>query len=271
VTQDYPIRTSAAEVARLHMQSDLLRADADAMLEQIGVEPGWRCLDLCCGVGGITDVLSRRVGPMGTVLGADVDAAKLAVARDWALASGLRNVAFEQADAFATGFAPGTFDLVHCRFALSIIPNGLGILDHMLTLVRPGGIVFVEESNAHTMECAPPHPAWDRLLAAMVEVLVKNGANPRLGPSLYAIFRAKGLTELRVQPCLYALHAGDPMTMHLPATMESMREAALALGMFTGAEFDELLARLREHLSRPDTLTLTYTTVQVVGRAPEPR
>ena len=264
----YPIKTSAEEVARLHMQSDLFRADADAMLERIGVRPGWRCLDLCCGVGGIIDVLSRRVGPTGTVVGADVDAAKLEAARDWALASRLQNVAFERADAFATGFPEKSFDLVHCRFALSIIPNGLGILDHMLTLVRPGGIVFVEESNVHTMECIPPHPAWDRLLAAMVEILVKNGANPRLGPKLYAIFRAKGLTELRVRPCLHALHAGDPMTMHLPATMESMREAALALGLFTGTEFDELVVRLRQHLAKPDTLTMTYTTVQVVGKVP---
>jgi ubiquinone/menaquinone biosynthesis C-methylase UbiE len=252
------------------MQADLFRPDAEAMLERIGVEPGWRCLDLCCGVGGITDILSRHAGPTGTVLGADADAAKLAVARDWALANGLQNVTFEHADAFATGLAPASFDLVHCRFALSVIPNGAAILDHMLALVRPGGIVFVQESNARTMECSPPHPAWDRLLAAMIETFARNGADVLLGPRLYAMFVARGLTELRVRPCLRALRADDPMTMHLPATVESMREAILALGTFTAGELDELLARLREHLSKPETLTLSYTMVQVVGRVPGP-
>lgn len=271
MVQDYPIKTSAAEVARLRMQADLFRADADAMLERIGVGPGWRCLDLCCGVGGITDVLSRRVGPEGAVLGADVDAAKLAIARDWALANGLRNVAFERANAFATGLPAASFDLVHCRFALSVIPNGTGILDHMITLARPGGIVFVQESNARTMECSPPHPAWDRLLAAMVETFTRNGADVLLGPRLYAMFLARGLTELRVRPCLQALHAGDPMSMHLPATVEGMRESILALGTLASAELDELLAHLREHLSKPDTLTLSYTMVQVVGRTPVKR
>jgi ubiquinone/menaquinone biosynthesis C-methylase UbiE len=271
VKNRYPIQTSAAEVARLRMQSDLFRAEAEAMLEDLGVEPGWRCLDLCCGVGGITDVLSRRVGPAGAVLGADADAAKLAVARDWALAGGLRNVSFEQADAFATGFAPASFDLVHCRFALSVIPAGTKILDHMLTLARPGGIVFVQESNARTMECSPPHPAWDRLLAAMFETFAKNGADVMLGPKLYAMFRARGLTELRMRPCLRALHAGDPMTMHLPATVEGMRESILALGTFTAGELDELLGRLREHLARPDAVTISYTMMQVAGRVPGPR
>ncbi|MEW6687854.1 MAG: methyltransferase domain-containing protein [Pseudomonadota bacterium] len=266
----YPIKTSAAEVARLRMQSDLFRADADAMLEGIGVGPGWRCLDLCCGVGGITDVLSHRVGPTGKVLGADVDAAKLAVARDWALANGLQNVAFERADAFATGLPPASFDLVHCRFALSVIPNGTRVLDHMVTLARPGGIVFAQESNARTMECSPPHPAWDRLLAAMMETFARNGADVLLGPRLYAMFLARGLTELRVRPCLRALRAGDPMMMHLPATVEGMRESILALGTLAAGELDELLCRLREHLSRPDTLTISYTMVQVVGRIPAP-
>ena len=271
MVQDYPIKTSAAEVARLRMQADLFRADADTMLRRIGSGAGLRCLDLCCGVGGITDVLSRWVGPTGTVLGADLDAAKLAVAKDWALANGLQNVAFERADAFATGFSAASFDLVHCRFALSVIPNGTGILDHMITLARPGGIVFVQESNAGTMECSPPHPAWNRLLATMVETFAKNGADVLLGPKLYAMFLAKGLIEVRVQPCLQALHAGDPMSMHLPATVEGMREAILSLGTLAAAELDDLLERLREHLSKPGTLTLSYTMVQVVGRIPVER
>ena len=54
--KDYPIKTSKHEVARLRMQSDLFRADAESMLDRIGVGLGWRCLDLCCGVGGITPV-----------------------------------------------------------------------------------------------------------------------------------------------------------------------------------------------------------------------
>ena len=50
---DYPIERRAGEVERLRIQSDALAADTEAMLERIGVRPGWRCLDLGCGPGGI--------------------------------------------------------------------------------------------------------------------------------------------------------------------------------------------------------------------------
>jgi ubiquinone/menaquinone biosynthesis C-methylase UbiE len=267
--QDYPIKTSEQEMARLRMQSDLFRADTESMLDRIGVGLEWRCLDLCCGVGGITDLLSRRVGTEGSVIGADVDSAKLTVAGDWARANGLGNVRFEQADAFATGFPEASFDLVHSRFALSVIPDGTGILDHMLTLVRPGGIVFVEEVNVQTMECAPTDPVWDRALALLVDTFANIGADVYLGPKLYGMFHSIGLTELRVRPCLHALRAGDPMMMHLPGTVEGMRDAILSLGTVTAAALDQIVERLREHLSRPDTLTISYSMVQVVGRVPE--
>lgn len=267
-SKEYPIATSTHEIERLRMQSDLFRGDAESMLERIGVGLGWRCLDLCCGVGGITDLLSGRVGPDGTVIGADSDAAKLAVARDWAAANGLDNIRFEQADAFATGLPEASFDLVHSRFALSVIPNGLGIFDHMLTLVRPGGIVFVEEANVRTMECAPPDPVWNRALEVAVDTFASVGADVFLGPKLYAVFRAAGLTDLRVRPCLHALTAGDPMMMHLPHTMEGMRDAILSTGELTAGELDHMVAHLREHLSKPDTLTISYSMVQVVGGVP---
>ena len=269
VAQDYPIKTSEREVARLRMQSDLFRADAELMLDRIGVGLGWRCLDLCCGVGGITDLLSRRIGTEGTVTGADIDSTKLAVACDWAVANGLDNARFERADAFATEFPKASFDLVHCRFALGVIPNGKEILNHMVTLVRPGGIVFVEEANVRTMECSPPDPIWDQMLALTVDTFAKIGADVHLGPKLYRVFRTIGLTDLRVRPCLHALRAGDPMMMHLPDTLEGMRDAILSVGALTTIELDHMVNHLREHLSKPGALTISYSMVQVVGKVPE--
>ncbi len=143
MSQGYPVPASEAEVARLRMQSDLFRDDAESMLDRIGVRPGWRCLDLCCGVGGITDLLSRRVGLDGEVIGLDRDASMLEVARDWARANLLDNVRYLEGDAFDSGLPPASFDLVHTRFALGVIPNGARMLDPILTLVRPGGALRV--------------------------------------------------------------------------------------------------------------------------------
>lgn len=265
----YPISTSADEVRRLDMQAALFRADAAAMLERIDVRPGWRALDLCCGIGGITDLLSAKVGPTGAVVGADVDAAKLAYAREWTARQKLDNVEFVEVDAFRTGLPERSFDLVHCRFALSVIPDGRAILDQMLTLVRPGGVVAVEEANIRTMQCVPDNKDWRRAVKLLHETFAANGADVELGPKLYAIFQTKGLRDIDVRPCLHALTAADPMTMHVPSTLAAMRDNILSLGRIEADALDHLIQRLYTHLSKPETLTISFAMVQVTARAPE--
>ena len=51
------------------------------MLDRFGPMQGWTCLDVGCGPGGITHLLSERVGASGRVVGLDTDAEFLAHAR----------------------------------------------------------------------------------------------------------------------------------------------------------------------------------------------
>src|SRR4051794_10145908 len=83
----YPIERRAGEIERLHIQSAAFARDVEVMLDLIGVDKGWSCLDLGCGPGGITAPLSRRVGPTGRVIGLDKDAQFLEYARARAAAN----------------------------------------------------------------------------------------------------------------------------------------------------------------------------------------
>lgn len=268
MSEGYPLPASETEVARLRMQSDLFRGDAESMLDRIGVQLGWRCLDLCCGVGGITDLLSRRVGLNGEVIGLDADSWKLEVARDWARMNLLDNVRYIEGDAFDTGLTPASFDLVHTRFALGVIPNGVRMLDHILSLVRPGGVVFLEEADIGTLLCVPGHPAWDRAVDAMTRVFDQVGADLELGRKLFGMLQRGGLRELRVRPCVHALRAGEPMMLHIPTTLDVMRDSVLSLELMSAPEMDRVLAALRRHLSEPETLMISYGMIQVAGRVP---
>ncbi len=264
----YPIKTTADEYMRLAIQSDLMRQDARDMLARIGDGRGQRVLDLCCGTGGITDVLSEWVGPGGTVLGGDLDAAKLAYASQWAEQLGLSNVTYEEVNAFQSGLPAQSFDLVHTRFALSVIQDGLGILDHMLTLVKPGGLVCVQEVNATSMECDPPNDDWDRAAQLCRDTFARVGANVSMGASLRRKFLELGLRGPIMKLCVHAQTSDDPMTMHVPLTLAAMRETIVSQGLMDGDELDALITRVADHLARPDTTSITFTMVQVTGRAP---
>src|SRR5690242_4219585 len=104
------ILANAAEAERLRVQASVWEADVEALLDQIGVQPGWICADLGCGALGILGPLSRRVGPHGRVVGVDTDERLLAHARAYIDQQGLQNVELLQRDARETGLPRDSFD-----------------------------------------------------------------------------------------------------------------------------------------------------------------
>ena len=65
----YLLGRGEAEEARLKRQIADLAPNSDAQFEKIGINAGERILDLGCGTGGALHLLSKRVGPTGSVLG----------------------------------------------------------------------------------------------------------------------------------------------------------------------------------------------------------
>jgi hypothetical protein len=144
----------------------------------------------------------------------------------------------------------------------------MAILDHMLSLIRPGGLIFLEEVNTHTMQCFPKTQDWDRALAVMKDTFNTIGADTEIGPYLREVLLRKGLNRLTVKPRVHALTCADPMTMHLPLTLNAMSDTIASLGLMQKRDLELLVERLADHLARPETLTLSFTMVQLAGCMP---
>ena len=143
---NYPIETRDGEVERLHIQGETMAPETERMLDLIGVSQGWSCLDFGCGPRGITDVLSRRVGATGRVVGLDMNAAFLEYAR----ANAADHAEFVLGDAYSPELAQGSFDLVHMRFVAGTSGKPERLLQEAIKLARPGGIVALQEPDGST-------------------------------------------------------------------------------------------------------------------------
>jgi len=259
---NYPLEHRAGEIERLLVQSQAMAPDAMAMLDSFGSMTGWNCLDIGCGPGGITDLLSARVGPSGRVIGLDMNAGFLAHARRQAP----ENVEFQLGDAYGSGLPGGSFDLVHMRFVASTAGNPERLLREATRLARPGGIVALQEPDGSTLNCYPPHPAWDRLKAAELAVFRGVGADLELARRLYFLLRQAGLRDVQYRTALLAVRYLDPMADYLPSTVESLRAAIVKLGLLGANDLDTALADCRAHLAKPETSFTMYTLAQVWGR-----
>ncbi len=264
----YPISTTPAEIARLRMQADAMAFDAAIMLDRIGVGPGWRCLDLACGCGGITDLLQARVGSTGQVVGLDRDVALLAAAGRWARGLGLNAVEFVEGDARATDLQRASFDMVHMRFILSTAGDPEPTLAEALALTKPGGIVAAQEPDIEPLHCHPAHPAWDRLRELLGAVFTLVGGDIRLARQLYQRFLDLGLSDVQYRPFIVGFGNTHAMADYLPTSIESVREPLLAHDMVGAEELEQLIADCRGHLASPRTISTSYLVAQVWGRKP---
>jgi SAM-dependent methyltransferase len=258
----YPIERRRGEIERLHVQSRAMAPDTLAMLDRIGPMGGWRCLDVGCGPGGITDLLSARVGASGRVVGLDMDAEFLAHAR----ANAAANVEFRQDDAYGSSLLPGTFDLVHMRFVASTAGDPERLLKEAARLVRPGGIVALQEPDGTTLNCFPEHPAWGKLKAALLGAFAGVGANLELARELYSVVYWAGFHDVQYRTAILGVRAGDPMIDYLPSTVESLRGTILKLGLMRESDLTDALQDCRAHLAKPGTAFTMYTLAQVWGR-----
>ena len=259
---NYPIELRPGEIERLHIQGAAMAPDTEVMLDRIGVREGWSCLDIGCGPRGITDLLSRRVGASGRVVGLDMNAQFLQIARGGTPT----NVEFRQGDAYGSDLPADSFDLVHMRFVASTAGNPERLLKEAIRLARPGGIVALQEPDGSSLDCYPPHPAWERLKAALLGAFSGVGADLQLAKRLYAVVRQTGLEDVQYRPFLVGVRSVDPMVDYLPSTVESLRSTVVTLGLLSESEFSDVLAECRNHLRQPDTSFTMYTVAQVWGR-----
>jgi ubiquinone/menaquinone biosynthesis C-methylase UbiE len=114
-----------------------------ATVSRLRLAAGDAVLDLCCGAGGSAIPAARAVGPEGRVLGIDVAAPLLKLARARAAGEGLTHAEFRRGDATRTGLPDGGFNAVVCVFGVFFAADMTAFAREMWRLVRPGGVLAV--------------------------------------------------------------------------------------------------------------------------------
>ncbi len=115
----------------------------EVAIEHAAPRPGERAIDIGCGCGATVLELARRVGPGGHVLGVDISAPMLAVARERAAEAGLAQATLTRADMATHAFAPGDFDLAFSRFGVMFFDDPPAAFANLRRALKPSGrLVF---------------------------------------------------------------------------------------------------------------------------------
>jgi ubiquinone/menaquinone biosynthesis C-methylase UbiE len=127
-----------------HATQDVLLAPISRLLiDRVKARPGERILDVGCGCGSTSAAMAREVAPSGFVLGVDISAPMLTLARQLASKelSQQGPIDFVLADATVYPFDPASFDVLASRFGVMFFAEPTVSFAHMRRALRPSGRV----------------------------------------------------------------------------------------------------------------------------------
>jgi SAM-dependent methyltransferase len=271
--------SSEDEHERLVRQADMYAPFTRRLLTRAGIEPGMRVLDVGCGPGDVSLLLSELVGADGSVVGVERDEQAVATARRRADDTGLGNVEFVCGDFREVELAGDPFDALVGRLVLMYQGDPAAAVRAAARHVRPGGVVVFAEMCLRTGSVIPqrflvswPHtPTSERLSEWIDGAFGELGTQPDMGMRLPATFAQAGLLPSPDLDSEVAIAVGEEAVSEPVDLARSLLPAIVAAGVATEEEvdIDTLAERLRADTGAAGRVTFWPTVIGAFATKPQ--
>lgn len=163
----------------------ILGPAAQALVVWSRLQPGETVLDVGCGTGAAARFAAQDVGASGRVIGVDVNAGMLAVARSLPRVDGAP-IEWKEGPARALPVDDASVDVVLCAQTLQFVSDRPGALSDIRRVLRPGGRLIVSLWGG-----IDDNPYFDALIDAIAR---RTGPGTAVG--LMAIFNLSGTSDI---------------------------------------------------------------------------
>ncbi len=159
---DTPLRDYSRKLSRFNAFAE---PELRRMIASLGLSPGMRILDAGCGTGESLPWLLEEVEPSGQVVGIDLAAAHVDVARRYSSA----NIEVLQGDLLTAPLATASFDLIWCINTINHLRDPVRGVRRLQGLLRNGGRIALGQSSL----LPDMYFAWDSRLERVTNEAVR--------------------------------------------------------------------------------------------------
>ena len=187
------IQSLKEEMTRLQTQAEEFSSSTEESMMKLGIKPDMKVVDIGCGTGSVSFMISPMVGELGRVVGVDSNQYAINYCNEIARSQGILNAKFIISDATSLDFESHTFDISYSRFLFQHVKDASQALSEMVRVTKPGGVVMVEDCDLFTWLLYPKNESVSKLWHWYESIQLERGTDPEIGRKLYAMFLDEGL------------------------------------------------------------------------------
>ena len=242
----YALGTGVKGAQALAIQQKFMAKNSYAQLKRAGLKPGMKIYDIGCGSGEMTVYLAQQVGETGSVYAVDSSKEHLNLTREKIETLKLKNVQYIQADIQTYQDWPiKEADIVYARLILTHLPNSKAAINNMYTLIKPGGVLSLQEATWSTIHCSFSCEAIDHYRDAVIALGKKRGADYNLGKKLPYICQELGLKVVYFDDVETKLKVSVGKSLFI-ARIPELRNTIIEAETATAEDFDSWMKIITE-------------------------
>lgn len=248
-----------AEFARLKLLEDAFDAQTQQIIQSSGIASGWKCLELGPGAGSILAWLGDLVGKSGQVVGVDKNIEFLqpiAVSQIQIVAGNILDVELESS----------SFDLIHARYVLIHIVEAIKVVEKLVDLLKPGGLLILEEPDFTASQVidnsSPNAQAHQRVNEAINQMFIDLSLDPAFGLKLPLLMQQ---TKLNVEHIVDNRHfcCGDSKVAKVMGSSAATLQNKYV--QTQKASTSDVQAYINNSCDR-NFWTIYYSTISIIGK-----
>lgn len=265
---EYLLGINQEEVERLRFQHGVWGGVTNDFLDRLKIGAGQKCLDVGAGPGFVSMDLRKRVGDRGEITALEPSKMFLDWFQRHANNSRWTNIRCINASVEEAELPKRYYDLIFARWVIAFVPDAEKFLTKLISALRPGGVLAIQDYYYEGLSLFPRGGAFDRMADVVRAYYRSGGGDAYVTGRIPALFRKNGLRTIDFSP--HSL-AGGPdsgamewadrfFTVHTHRMVEKK--------LMSEDEGNAVIADWLAHRADPDALFFSPIVVDVAGILP---